>query len=296
MTLAQLLSVPGRRAATSTRLSQVATPVAYLAFTTLDEPLTDLRARLTGGGGQRRPASPAALHTAGHALVAGPEWRTGRPADPRRLRPRGPDRWPAVHHGQGGARTTLTTKGAPAMYDAFHVPLWLWGVALAVVLAVAVSGCAARLAQPWPGARAARGGAVHGRGRRAGRAVRPGPGGGGRAAGLGPVLRGLADRVQPVAGQPVRLRPADRPLRGGTPAAQPGPAGRDRLRPAAAGRVHRGGRRRPEPLRLGALHLRRGAAGHRGPDGRGPRRPAGPGGGPARIPGPRCSGPGWRAA
>jgi hypothetical protein len=46
--------------------------VAYLAFTTLDESLTDLRARLTRGGGQRRPASPAALHTAGYALVLGP--------------------------------------------------------------------------------------------------------------------------------------------------------------------------------------------------------------------------------
>jgi Zn-dependent protease len=71
VTLTQLLSVPaGRR--DLTRLSQVATPVAYLAFTTLDEPLTDLRARLTRGGGQRRPASPAALHTAGYALVLGP--------------------------------------------------------------------------------------------------------------------------------------------------------------------------------------------------------------------------------
>ena len=71
VTLTQLLGVPaGRRDAT--RLSQVATPVAYLAFTTLDEPLTDLRARLTRGGEQRRPSSPAALHTAGYALVLGP--------------------------------------------------------------------------------------------------------------------------------------------------------------------------------------------------------------------------------
>jgi Zn-dependent protease len=76
VTLAQLLSVPaGRRDVT--RLSQVATPVACLAFTTLDEPLTDLQARLVRGDGQRRPASPAALHTAGYALVLGP---SGEPA------------------------------------------------------------------------------------------------------------------------------------------------------------------------------------------------------------------------
>jgi len=66
VTLTQLLSVPADRR-DATRLSQVATPVAYLAFTTLDEPLTDLRARL-----RVRPASPAALHTAGYALVLGP--------------------------------------------------------------------------------------------------------------------------------------------------------------------------------------------------------------------------------
>jgi Zn-dependent protease len=66
VTLTQLLAVPvSHRGAT--RLSQVATPAAYLAFTTLDEPLTDLRARLSTA-----PASPAALHTAGHALVLGP--------------------------------------------------------------------------------------------------------------------------------------------------------------------------------------------------------------------------------
>ncbi len=66
MTLTQLLAVPADRRA-GTRLSQVATPAAYLAFTTLDEPLTELRARVSVG-----PASPAALHTAGHALVLGP--------------------------------------------------------------------------------------------------------------------------------------------------------------------------------------------------------------------------------
>ena len=66
MTLTQLLSVPADLR-DGTRLSQVATPVAYLTFTTLDEPLTELRARVSVG-----PASPAALHTAGHALVLGP--------------------------------------------------------------------------------------------------------------------------------------------------------------------------------------------------------------------------------
>ena len=71
VTLTQLLSVPADRRDV-TRLSQVATPAAYLAFTTLDEPLTVLRARLIGDGGQRRRAGPAALHTAGYALVLGP--------------------------------------------------------------------------------------------------------------------------------------------------------------------------------------------------------------------------------
>ncbi len=45
VTLAQLLAVPENRR-DAARLSQVATPVAYLTFTTLDEPLTGLRARL----------------------------------------------------------------------------------------------------------------------------------------------------------------------------------------------------------------------------------------------------------
>jgi Zn-dependent protease len=66
VTLTQLLAVPvSHRGAT--RLSQVASPASALAFTTLDEPLTDLRDRLS-----MAPASPAALHTAGHALVLGP--------------------------------------------------------------------------------------------------------------------------------------------------------------------------------------------------------------------------------
>ena len=76
VTLTQLLAVPGSQRA-GTRLSQAATPVAALTFTTLDEPVTDLRARLAGGRAprnraQNRPAAWAALHTAGHALVLGP--------------------------------------------------------------------------------------------------------------------------------------------------------------------------------------------------------------------------------
>jgi Zn-dependent protease/CBS domain-containing protein len=66
VTLTQLLAVPASHRA-DTRLAQVATPAGSLTFTTLDEPLTDLRTRLSV-----RPASPAALHTTGHALVLGP--------------------------------------------------------------------------------------------------------------------------------------------------------------------------------------------------------------------------------
>jgi Zn-dependent protease/CBS domain-containing protein len=66
VTLTQLLAVPADRR-DGTRLSQVATPASHLAFTALDEPLTDLQTRLSV-----RPASPAALHTTGHALVLGP--------------------------------------------------------------------------------------------------------------------------------------------------------------------------------------------------------------------------------
>ena len=82
VTLTQLLSVPADRRDV-TRLSQVATPAAYLAFTTLDEPLTVLRARLIadGGSGAGRPGRPA--HR-GLRPGAGPERRTGRlltPAD-----------------------------------------------------------------------------------------------------------------------------------------------------------------------------------------------------------------------
>lgn len=71
VTLTQLLAVPASHR-DSARLAQVATPVAALTFTTLDEPVTDLRARLSRGGEQIRPLSPAIRHTAGHALVLGP--------------------------------------------------------------------------------------------------------------------------------------------------------------------------------------------------------------------------------
>ena len=52
VTLTQLLAVPGSQRA-GTRLSQVATPAATLTFTTLDEPVTELRARLARGAAPR---------------------------------------------------------------------------------------------------------------------------------------------------------------------------------------------------------------------------------------------------
>jgi Zn-dependent protease len=67
VTRSQLSAVPrGRRPVT--RLSQAATPVDHLVFTTPDEPLTGLRARLNV-----RPAGPPAIYTAGHVLVLGPD-------------------------------------------------------------------------------------------------------------------------------------------------------------------------------------------------------------------------------
>lgn len=65
VTRSQLSAVPrGRRAVT--RLSQAATPVDHVVFTTPDEPLPALRARLNV-----RPSIPAAMYTAGHVLVLG---------------------------------------------------------------------------------------------------------------------------------------------------------------------------------------------------------------------------------
>ncbi len=63
LTLSQLALVPpGQR--DRLRLTDVATPVADVVTTSPDEPLGQLLARLS-----IRPAIPAALHTAGHALV-----------------------------------------------------------------------------------------------------------------------------------------------------------------------------------------------------------------------------------
>ena len=67
ITRSQLSAVPrGRRPVT--RLSQAAAPVDHLVFTTLDESLTVLRARLNV-----RPPGPAARYTTGHVLVLGPD-------------------------------------------------------------------------------------------------------------------------------------------------------------------------------------------------------------------------------
>jgi Zn-dependent protease len=63
LTLTQLAAVPADHR-DAVRLSQVATPLAYVVLTTPDEPLNDLIARMSV-----RPGVPAALHTAGHALV-----------------------------------------------------------------------------------------------------------------------------------------------------------------------------------------------------------------------------------
>jgi Zn-dependent protease len=63
LTLSQLALVPaGQR--DRLRLTDVATPIADVVTTTPDEPLGQLLTRLS-----IRPAIPAALHTAGHALV-----------------------------------------------------------------------------------------------------------------------------------------------------------------------------------------------------------------------------------
>ncbi len=83
----------------------------------------------------------------------------------------------------------------------------------------------------------------------------------------GPVLRRLADRIQPVARQPPRVHPADRQLRGGSPVPQPGAAARDPARPAAARRADRRWRCRPAAVRLGGILLRRVPRLRRVPDG-----------------------------
>ena len=63
LTLSQLATVPPDHRE-MVRLSQVATPLAQVVTTSLDESMQLLLGRLSV-----RPASPAALHTAGHALV-----------------------------------------------------------------------------------------------------------------------------------------------------------------------------------------------------------------------------------
>ena len=63
LTLSQLALVPVDRW-DQLRLLDVATPLGQVVTTTVDEPMGQLLARLS-----IRPATPAALHTAGHALV-----------------------------------------------------------------------------------------------------------------------------------------------------------------------------------------------------------------------------------
>ena len=67
LTLSQLAAVPAGRQ-DDRRLRDIATPRAHLVTTTPDEPLTSLIGRMSGW-----PAVPAAVHTAGYALVLGPE-------------------------------------------------------------------------------------------------------------------------------------------------------------------------------------------------------------------------------
>ena len=71
LTLSQLALVPADRW-DQLRLLDVATPLGQVVTTTLDEPMGRLLARLS-----IRPTTPAALHTAGHALVIGDD---GAPA------------------------------------------------------------------------------------------------------------------------------------------------------------------------------------------------------------------------
>ena len=71
LTLSQLALVPADRW-DQLRLLDVATPLVQVVTTTLDEPMGRLLARLS-----IRPTTPAALHTAGHALVIGDD---GAPA------------------------------------------------------------------------------------------------------------------------------------------------------------------------------------------------------------------------
>jgi Zn-dependent protease len=81
LTLSQLALVPADRW-DQLRLVDVATPLGQVVTTTLDEPMGQLLARLS-----IRPATPAALHTAGHALVIADDGTSAgvlTPADFRR--------------------------------------------------------------------------------------------------------------------------------------------------------------------------------------------------------------------
>jgi Zn-dependent protease len=65
LTLSQIAVVPAERQ-DDVRLRDIATPIAHVVTTTGDEPLTALMQRLSVW-----PRLPAAVHTAGHALVLG---------------------------------------------------------------------------------------------------------------------------------------------------------------------------------------------------------------------------------
>ena len=86
LTLSQLAALRAERRDT-TRLSDVATPIAHVVTTTPDEPLSGLLARMAV-----RPAIPAARHTMGHALVLGDDGALAgvlTPADMARASPVG---------------------------------------------------------------------------------------------------------------------------------------------------------------------------------------------------------------
>src|SRR5262249_59693168 len=89
LTLSQLALVPVDRR-DRLRLADVATPLADVVTTTLDEPLGQLLVRLSV-----RPSNPAALHTAGHALGVSDDGTPAgglTPDDFRRARHPGPAR------------------------------------------------------------------------------------------------------------------------------------------------------------------------------------------------------------
>jgi Zn-dependent protease len=83
LTLSQLAAVRAELRDT-TRLSDIATPMAHVVTTTPDEPLSDVLTRMAV-----RPAILAALHTMGHALVLGDDGSVAgvlTPADLARAR------------------------------------------------------------------------------------------------------------------------------------------------------------------------------------------------------------------